>query len=47
MELGQVSARGADKIVRVGWTLADLADKNRPGPGQITHAIEVWLGTTG
>ena len=25
MELGQISARGADKIIRVAWTLADLA----------------------
>ena len=30
MELGQVSARGADKIIRVTWSLADLAGKPRP-----------------
>ncbi len=36
MELGQVSARGADKIVRVAWSLADLAGEDRAGsrPGQ-------------
>ena len=31
MELGQVSARGADKIVRVAWSLADLAGQDQPG----------------
>ncbi len=35
---GQVSARGADRIVRVAWTVADLAGRDRPiladvGPG--------------
>jgi magnesium chelatase family protein len=44
MELGQVSARGADKIVRVAWSLADLAGKDQPGPDQINLAIGLWLG---
>src|SRR5215472_10157840 len=44
MELGQVSARGADKIVRVGWSLADLAGKPRPGAGDVEFAIGLWLG---
>jgi magnesium chelatase family protein len=44
MELGQVSARGADKIVRVAWSLADLAGKPRPGAGEIDVAIALWLG---
>jgi hypothetical protein len=30
MELGQISTRGADQIVRVAWTLADIATKDRP-----------------
>ena len=34
MELGQVSARGADKIVRVAWSVADLAGKPGPGAGR-------------
>jgi magnesium chelatase family protein len=46
MELGQVSARGADKIVRVAWSLADLADKPRPGAGEVDFAIGLWLGVT-
>jgi magnesium chelatase family protein len=44
LELGQVSARGADHIVRVAWSLADLAAKNQPGPDEINLAIELLLG---
>ena len=44
MELGQVSARGADKIVRVAWSLADLAGEPRPGAGEVDLAIGLWLG---
>ena len=46
MELGQVSARGADQIVGVAWTLADLAARDQPGPDEINLAIELWLGET-
>ena len=42
--LGQVSARGADKIIRVAWSLADLASADRPGPEQVNLAIGLWLG---
>jgi magnesium chelatase family protein len=44
MELGQVSARGTDKIIRVAWSLADLAGKDRPGADQVNLAIGLWLG---
>jgi magnesium chelatase family protein len=46
MELGQASARGADKIVRVAWSLADLAGRSRPGPEEINYAITLWLGVS-
>ena len=46
MELGQASARGADKIVRVAWSLADLAGKPRPGAREVDLAISLWLGVT-
>jgi len=39
-----VSARGADKIVRVAWSLADLAGEPRPGAGEVDLAIGLWLG---
>jgi magnesium chelatase family protein len=44
MELGQVSARGTDKIIRVAWSLADLAGQDRPGTDQVNLAIGLWLG---
>jgi magnesium chelatase family protein len=44
MELGQVSARGADKIVRVAWSVADLSGKPRPGADEVGVAIALWLG---
>jgi magnesium chelatase family protein len=44
MELGQASARGADKIVRVAWSVADLAGKQRPGAEEVDFAIALWLG---
>ena len=46
MELGQVSARGTDKIIRVAWSLADLAGQDRPGTDQVNLAIGLWLGVT-
>ncbi|MBO0835413.1 MAG: YifB family Mg chelatase-like AAA ATPase [Actinobacteria bacterium] len=44
MDLGQVSARGTDRIIRMSWTLADLAGQDRPGRGQISTALGLWLG---
>jgi magnesium chelatase family protein len=46
MELGQVTARGVDKIVRVAWSVADLGGKARPGAGDVEFAIGLWLGVT-
>ena len=45
MDLGQISARGADRIIRMSWTLADLAGAERPGVDQIATALGLWLGT--
>lgn len=35
---GQVTARGADRIARVAWTLADLGGIDRPGLGEVRAA---------
>lgn len=45
MDLGQISARGADRIIRLSWTLADLAGLDRPGSGEVGYALSMWLGT--
>jgi magnesium chelatase family protein len=44
MDLGQVSARGTDRIIRTSWTLADLAGLPQPGREQIGAALALWLG---
>jgi magnesium chelatase family protein len=44
MDLGQVSARGADRIIRLSWTLADLAGTDRPRLDEIGYALALWLG---
>jgi magnesium chelatase family protein len=44
MELGQVSARGASKIPRVAWTIADLAGRDRPGKDEVQTALQLFLG---
>jgi magnesium chelatase family protein len=37
---GAVTARGADKCIRVAWTLADLAGKDNPDEGDVSAALE-------
>jgi magnesium chelatase family protein len=44
MDLGEISARGADRVLRLSWTLADLAAVSRPGPDQVSYALGLWLG---
>jgi magnesium chelatase family protein len=44
MDLGQVSARGTDRIIRMSWTLADLAGQPRPGRAEIGASLGLWLG---
>jgi magnesium chelatase family protein len=46
MDLGQLSARGADRVLRVAWTLADLAAADRPGITETGYALGLWLGVT-
>ncbi|HEV2450772.1 MAG TPA: YifB family Mg chelatase-like AAA ATPase [Streptosporangiaceae bacterium] len=44
MELGEISARGVDRVLRVSWTVADLAGKRRPGAEETCYALGLWLG---
>jgi len=44
MDLGQLSARGADRIIRMSWTLADLAGQPRPRLAEVATALGLWLG---
>ena len=41
---GRLSTRGIDRVLRVAWTLTDLAALERPGLEQIEEALEFRLG---
>ncbi|HEX6933250.1 MAG TPA: ATP-binding protein [Streptosporangiaceae bacterium] len=45
MDLGTISARGADRVIRLSWTLADLAALPRPGQAEVGYALGLWMGT--
>jgi len=46
MDLGEISARGVDRVIRLSWTLADLGGVARPALGEISYALGLWLGVT-
>jgi magnesium chelatase family protein len=45
-DLGEISARAADQVIRVAWTLADLGGRDRPGPADCGQALAFHLGVT-
>ncbi len=47
VDLGEISARAAHDVVRVAWTLADLAGNPRPGPDECGQALAFHLGVAG
>ena len=40
LNTGAVTARGADRCLRVAWTLADLAEADRPEADHVAAALE-------
>ncbi|GAB3456090.1 YifB family Mg chelatase-like AAA ATPase [Actinophytocola sediminis] len=40
LTIGAVTARGADRCLRVAWTLSDLAEADSPGPDHVAAALE-------
>jgi magnesium chelatase family protein len=46
MDLGEISARGVDRVIRLSWTLADLGGVARPGTAEISYALGLWLGVS-
>jgi magnesium chelatase family protein len=46
MDLGEISARGVHRVIRVAWTLADLAGIPRPTADQTSYALGLWLGAS-
>jgi magnesium chelatase family protein len=44
MERGLLTARGLDRVLRVAWTVADLAEHDRPTPEDVRLALELRTG---
>ena len=44
MDLGEISARGVDRVLRLSWTIADLGGAARPTASEISYALGLWLG---
>jgi len=43
LERGALSVRGFDRVLRVSWTLADLAGRARPGAEEVAEALGMRL----
>lgn len=41
LERGMLTARGYDRVLRLAWTLADLASETQPGPEQLGQALSM------
>jgi magnesium chelatase family protein len=46
MDLGEISARGVDRVIRLAWTAADLGAVARPTAAEISYALGLWLGVS-
>ncbi|MEU9773912.1 YifB family Mg chelatase-like AAA ATPase [Streptomyces sp. NPDC047968] len=44
VDRGTLTARGLDRVLRVAWTLADLAGQERPGAEEVALALELRTG---
>lgn len=47
LQRGAITARGADRSLRVAWTLADIAGDERPGRDHVAAALELRLDEVG
>ncbi|SFE74272.1 YifB family Mg chelatase-like AAA ATPase [Blastococcus tunisiensis] len=43
LERGALSVRGFDRVLRVAWTVADLAGRTVPGPDEVAEALGMRL----
>ncbi|QEU91528.1 YifB family Mg chelatase-like AAA ATPase [Streptomyces kanamyceticus] len=44
LERGFLTARGLDRVLRVAWTVADLAGRDRPGVHDVALALQLRTG---
>lgn len=47
LDRGTLSARGLDRVLRIAWTLADLAGRSRPGRAEVGEALGLRTGVAG
>jgi magnesium chelatase family protein len=47
LERGLLTARGVDRVLRVAWTVADLAGRDRPDASDVALALELRTGVAG
>ena len=45
--VGRLSARGADRVLRVAWSLTDLGGADRPGLDHVGQALTLRCGADG
>jgi magnesium chelatase family protein len=45
LAIGRLSARGADRVLRIAWTIADLAGRPRPSASDVRRAIALRLSS--
>jgi magnesium chelatase family protein len=43
LERGAISVRGFDRVLRVAWTLSDLAGRTVPGADEVAEALGMRL----
>ena len=44
LERGGLSARGCDRVLKLAWTLADLAGREAPGAAEVAEAVGLRTG---
>lgn len=44
LERGVLTARGLDRVLRIAWTIADLAERERPSLGDVSEALYFRTG---
>ncbi|GEM_PF-3106733 len=46
LERGLLTLRGYDRVLRLAWTMADLAERERPGLEEVGRALHLRRGWT-
>ena len=44
VDSGQLSGRGYDRILRLAWSISDLAGRERPDQGDVAEATQLRIG---